>query len=118
MVLDLGGFKDRNGKKALGRDDLAAEVAKRLEDTTGREVSKRQIREVVGEVFEAMATALMAGKRLEIRGFGVMVPHRTNARRVVSPLTGNKPVRVDAKWRVTFKTSRELRRRLMEHLEG
>ena len=117
MALDLTGFKERNTKKGLGRDGLADEVFLRLEKGMGREVSKRQIRDVVDNLFEVMLEALQAGKRVEVRGFGSMRPHRSGPRRSFVPTKG-KVVKVDARWKVRFDPSKRMKRALMESLEG
>ena len=118
MAMDLGEFKTRHSGKALGRDGLASEVVRRLAMQTGvKDISVVTARAVVDEVFEVMAVAFKAGKRVEIRGFGSFRPIRKGQRRTFVPTKG-RLIRVDARWIVKFDLGKTLKRDLMESLEG
>jgi integration host factor subunit beta len=117
MAQDLGGMKDRNKSGTLGRDALAAEVVRALDAQGILSIPKVRVREVVDEVFSTLTNALYAGLRVEIRGFGSLVAHRRNARRSFVP-TKQKVMKVDARWTVLFRTPKEVKRKLMEHLEA
>lgn len=116
VTRDLGEFRERNQGPAMGRDALGGEVARLLESQGVVSLSRPKARAVVDAVVEVLAAAALAGKRVEIRGFGSFSPHRANARRSFVPTKG-KVVRVDAKWTVRFKVSKDLKKSLMEHLE-
>ena len=111
MAKDLASFKERNQSNAMGRDRIAAEVATRLDISRGR------ARVMLDTTLDVIQEAMEAKKRVELRGFGTLLPHRRNTRRSFVPTKG-KVVKVDAKWVVVFKTSKELKKRLMETLEG
>lgn len=111
MAKDLASFKERHSAVALGRDGIASEVARVMD------ISKSKARVFLDVTLDAIQTALEAGKRVELRGFGSLFPHRRNTRRGFVPTKG-KIVRIDAKWVVVFKTSKELKKTLMENLES
>ena len=111
MMKDLGSFKERNAAAGIGRSGIAAEVFR----VVGK--SKAEVRGVLDEILNVVQVALESGKRVELRGFGTLVPHRSNARRSFVPTKG-KVVKVDARWKVVFKTSKDLKASLMNHLEG
>lgn len=117
MAMDLGEFKTRHAGRAVGRDGLASEVVRRLELAGTVEISATKARAVVDEVFEVMAVAMQAGKRVEIRGFGSFRPVRRGRRRTHVPSKG-RVVLVDARWRVQFDAGKGLKKALMESLEG
>ena len=117
VVQDLGSFKERFASvEGLGRDQIASEMARGLAEA-GHDVSKVRARIYLDEVLRVIQTALEAGKHVELRGFGSFYPHRRGVRRIFSPLV-KKAVRVDARWIVRFDTSKILKKRLMETLEG
>lgn len=109
--LNLTAFKERNKADGIGREGIAVEVARKTSQP------KARIRNIVDEVFLTLQEALEAGKRVEIRGFGSLVPHRRNPRRSFVP-TKKGIVKVEARWVIQFKTSKDLKKSLMENLEG
>ena len=111
MVKDLSEFKARVKASGLGRETLAAEVARATDQP------KTRVRAIVDQIFLTMQEALESGKLVEIRGFGTFRAHRRNSRRSHVPSL-KKLVRVDARWVVNFKTSKLLKLSLMETLEG
>jgi nucleoid DNA-binding protein len=65
--------------------------------------------QVVDALFEAMRERLLAGDRVEIRGFGTLCVKQARARlRARNPRTG-KSVRVPARRKVQFKPGQTLR---------
>ena len=70
-------------------------------------VSKQTAERVVDSLFEAMKEALAAGKRIELRGFGVFVvkPRKRGVGR--NPRTG-KEVPIPAGKTIRFKPGKEL----------
>lgn len=111
MAKDLAGFKARNTGDSIGRDGLAAEAA------LGLGVSKARVRGVLDQLLLTIQDALESGKRVELRGFATLMAHRSNSRRCHVPSKG-RVVKVDARWKVALKTSKELKLSLMEHLEA
>ena len=111
MVRDLAEFKKRNLDERVGRDAIAREVSRVVDEPM------QVVRRVLDQALLTMQDALEAGKRIELRGFASFVAHRKNPRRSYVPTKG-KVVRVEARWTVTMKLSKELKRGLMEHLEG
>ena len=108
---DLSSFKDRNTGDAVGRDGITEELRDLFPDLT-----KVQLREIVDGIFEIMKTVLRCGKRVEVRGFGSLKPHRRGSRRSYVPSKG-KIMKVDAVWTVKFVAGKYLKRELMQTLE-
>lgn len=117
MVQDLADFKARHTGAAVGREGLGVEVARALDEAGILRLTKITRKAVVDAVFEAITEALLAGKRVEIRGFGTLKAHRRPMRRSYSAML-KKALRVDARWVVTFKTSPDVKRTLMRVLEA
>jgi len=68
---------------------------------------------IIDEIFESMAKTLVAGGRIEIRGFGSIENREYNGRSGRNPRTGEM-VTVKPKKSPFFKVGKELRERLME----
>ena len=70
-------------------------------------VSKQKAEQVVDSLFEAMKNALAAGRRIELRGFGVFVvkPRKRGVGR--NPRTGTE-VPIPAGKTIRFKPGKEL----------
>lgn len=66
---------------------------------------------IVSTVFDEITKALSAGKRVELRGFGVFSVRQRNARAGRNPRTGEK-VSVEAKAVPFFKAGKKLKDRL------
>lgn len=115
FTVDLTSFQDRHQGKGLGREQVAAEVSRNLKEA-GLDVSKARAREVLDEVLRVFETAMQAGKRIELRGFGTIHAHRRAVRRSFIPSKG-KLQKVDARWVVKVETSKDLKKRLMQVLE-
>lgn len=67
---------------------------------------------IVHEVFAGMSDTLVAGDRIEIRGFGSFVVREYEGRTGRNPKSGNE-VTVAAKMRPFFKVGKELKERIM-----
>lgn len=65
----------------------------------------------VAEILQAIHTALVAGDRVEIRGFGSFGLSYRPPRTARNPKTG-APVAVQGKWAPAFKAGKELRERV------
>jgi integration host factor subunit beta len=65
------------------------------------------------EIFGSMADTLIAGDRIEIRGFGSFESREYDGRTGRNPMTGVE-VAVAAKIRPFFKVGKDLKERIME----
>lgn len=74
-------------------------------------LNQRKAEIVVNTIFDAMSSALKAGERVEIRGFGSFEVRHYNAYKGRNPKTGEE-VFVRAKKAPFFKTGKELRERV------
>lgn len=74
-------------------------------------VPRREVEAIVHAVFECMCRALVAGKRIELRGFGVFTVRSRRARTGRNPKTG-KSVSVPERRTLSFAAGKELRERL------
>lgn len=75
------------------------------------QISKREAEVVVNTIFAAISDALVAGDRVELRGFGSFSVKQRNARMGRNPKTGDA-VPVQAKMVPYFKPGKELRERV------
>jgi len=89
----------------MTKGELIDHIAQR----DGFNLKKAEI--VVNTIFDSMADALMAGERVEIRGFGSFEVRHYEAYRGRNPKTGEE-VFVRAKRAPFFKTGKELRERV------
>ncbi len=113
---DLASFKERFPGRGLGRKQVAGEVSKNLK-AAGFDISRPRAEEVLNEVLRVIEAAVQAGKRVELRGFGTIHAHRRAVRKIFVPSKG-KLQRVDARWIIRIETSKDLKTRLMQTLEG
>ena len=72
---------------------------------------EKQVTEGINHVLELMSSALISGKRIEIRGFGSFTLHYRPPRNAHNPKTGEKVV-TEAKYSPHFKPGKELRDRV------
>ena len=89
----------------MTKADLVDEIAQR----TG--LTKKDVAETVDELLEGVARALIAGKHIEIRGFGTFKVKDRKPRIARNPRTGES-VKVENKKVPFFKTGKLLRDRL------
>jgi len=87
-----------------------SELVDIISETQG-EITRREAEVVVNTIFSAIADALTAGDRVELRGFGSFTIKRRNARTGRNPKTGES-VSVPAKVVPHFKPGKELRERV------
>lgn len=104
-------FAERNPGAAVGRDGISRELQR-----VAPGQSLASLRSLTDAFFEVLESALLAGKRIEIRGFGTLRAHRRNQRVSYVPSKG-KMVKVDARWVVRFDVGKPLKLRLMKELE-
>jgi integration host factor subunit beta len=74
-------------------------------------VPRREVEAIVHAVFECMFQALVAGRRIELRGFGVFSVRTRRARTGRNPKTGQR-VAVPERRTLSFAAGKELRERL------
>ncbi|AKQ66501.1 Integration host factor beta subunit [Myxococcus hansupus] len=74
-------------------------------------VPRREVEAIVHAVFDEMSRALVAGKRIELRGFGVFAVRTRRARTGRNPKTGER-VLVPTRRTLSFSAGKELRERL------
>jgi integration host factor subunit beta len=72
---------------------------------------QRDVEKIVNTILDTIPTALARGDRVELRDFGVLAVKTRGARTGRSPRNGAK-VPVSEKAAPTFKTSRDMHRRL------
>jgi integration host factor subunit beta len=88
------------------RSELVLRVAARFGDLQAREIER-----VVARVFGEIASALIRGDRVELRGFGTLTLREHSARIGRNPATG-APVNVPAKYFTNFKPGKQIQDRL------
>jgi len=72
---------------------------------------QRDVEKIVNAILDTIMTALARGDRVELRGFGVFAVKTRSARTGRNPRDGSE-VPVSEKVVPTFKTSRDMHRRL------
>ncbi len=87
-----------------------SELIEALAAKQGLSVNKAQ--ETVNAIFEALATALKAGDRIEIRGFGSFIVNDYKAYTGRNPKTGES-IEVKPKKLPFFKVGKELKERIL-----
>ena len=70
-------------------------------------VSQKDIEIMVNGIFDSMSAALVAGDRIELRGFGSMEVRTRGPRRARNPRTGER-VEVDARRTAVFHPGKEI----------
>lgn len=88
------------------KSELIAKIAAKM-----THLSEKQVTETVNTLLELMSTALIEGKRIEIRGFGSFSLHYRPPRNAHNPKTGAKVI-TGAKYSPHFKPGKELRERV------
>jgi integration host factor subunit beta len=88
------------------KSELISEVSDRVPD-----LNRKQVELLVNTIFRSMGEALVAGDRIEIRGFGSFHVRERSARRGRNPRTG-ADVLVDATRVPFFRVAKELRERV------
>ena len=88
------------------KSELIANLAAKMTN-----LPEKQVTECVNTILELMSTALVQGKRIEIRGFGSFSLHYRPPRNAHNPKTGKKVV-TTAKYSPHFKPGKELRERV------
>ena len=84
-----------------------SELIQKLADQTPS-IPRKDMELVVNVIFDSMRDALVAGERIEIRGFGSFQVKVREAREGRNPKTG-EPVHISAKRTPFFKVGKELK---------
>ena len=87
-----------------------SELIQKLADQTPS-IPRKDMELVVNVIFDSMRDALVAGERIEIRGFGSFSVKQRDAREGRNPKTG-EIVKVEPKRVPFFKVGKELRERV------
>ena len=90
----------------MTKADLVDEIA----DRTG--LTKKDVAETVDEFLSAVGRALVAGKHIEIRGFGTFKVRTRKARMARNPKNPDQPVHVPERRVPVFKVSRQLKEKV------
>lgn len=88
-----------------------SEMIETLADQKG--ISFKKAEEIVNTIFDAMTGALLAGERIEIRGFGSFVVNDYKAYTGRNPKTGES-IAVRPKKLPFFKVGKELKARITD----
>jgi integration host factor subunit beta len=88
-----------------------SEMIETLAEKRGLSVKKAE--EIVSTIFDAMTAALLAGERIEIRGFGSFVVNDYKAYTGRNPKTGES-IAVKPKKLPFFKVGKELKSRITD----
>jgi integration host factor subunit beta len=89
---------------------LKSEVIERIA-AENPHLYQRDVEKIVNAILDTITTALAQGARVELRGFGVFAVKMRDARTGRNPRDGTE-VPVSEKVVPTFKTSRDMHRRL------
>lgn len=87
------------------------EIVKAIADEIG--LTQLKTKEIVQKTFDAIIDALVQGRRIELRNFGVFEVKERAARKARNPRTGQR-VHVPAKLVVTFKPGKEMEERVRQ----
>jgi len=88
-----------------------SEMIEKLAEKKGLSVKKAE--EIVSTIFDSMTDALLAGERIEIRGFGSFVVNDYKAYTGRNPKTG-EAIAVKPKRLPFFKVGKELKSRITD----
>lgn len=89
---------------------IKSELVQKIADDNPH-LYQRDVERIVGTIFDEIISAMSAGNRVELRGFGAFSIKKRNARSGRNPRTGQQ-VDVDQKHVPFFKTGKLLRARL------
>lgn len=90
----------------MKKSELVQKLAKRFPHLYQRDV-ELLVNTVLGEI----STALVDGRRVELRGFGAFSIRKRDARKARNPKTG-KEVQIGERMAIYFRTGKELRERI------
>jgi integration host factor subunit beta len=93
-----------------------SELIEKLSYTNGV-LNKKESEIIVNTIFNSISDALIAGDRVEIRGFGSFTIRLRDAREARNPKSGDI-VRIPSKKTPFFKTGKELREKVNNGLLG
>ena len=87
-----------------------SELIEKIAETNGF-LNRKESEQVVNIIFDSMSDALIAGDKVEIRGFGSFTVREREAREARNPKNGEL-VKIPAKRTPFFKTGKELKERV------
>jgi len=87
------------------------EIVKTISEEIG--MTQLKTKEIVQKTFDAIVTALVEERRIELRNFGVFEVKKRAARKARNPRTGQR-VDVPEKYVVTFKPGKEMEERVRQ----
>ncbi len=90
-------------KPVLTRSQLADDLAR-----ANPHLPRGEIEKIIGAILEEMRAALAAGRRIELRGFGVFAAKWRAEHKACNPRSGAL-VRVPGMWRPVFRAGKRLR---------
>lgn len=90
----------------MKKSELVQKLAKRFPHLYQRDV-ELLVNTLLGEI----STALVDGRRVELRGFGAFSIRKRDARKARNPKTG-KEVQIGERMAIYFRTGKELRERI------
>lgn len=96
---------------AINRSDLMQQLADKYQ------LEPRDAETIVRVIIERMSQALIAGERIEIRGFGSFELRFRKPRKARNPKTGDEVFTV-GKYSIHFKPGKEMRERVNDSLNG
>ncbi len=105
-------YKQSNPPAAMTKSELVTNITR-----VQPQLSEQDVELAVNSILERMTSALVAGERIEIRGFGSMTLHYRPSRIGRNPKTG-EDVRVTEKYVPYFKPGAGLRKRVNEGVNG
>jgi integration host factor subunit alpha len=89
-----------------------ADIVERVFEKVG--YSKKDVSNVIEQVFETIKETLQKGDKVKISGFGNFVTRQKRARRGRNPQTGSE-ITIDQRRVMTFKASQLLKRHINTH---
>ena len=92
----------------MKRSDLIEQLAKM------QNLNMASAEKIIQEIFGSMTDALIAGNRIEIRGFGSFENREYDGRTARNPKSG-AAVAVDSTKRPFFKVGKDLKERIMDN---
>ena len=91
----------------MNRSELVKRITHRMDQLSARDVDL-----AIQTLLEQMSSALAAGERIEIRGFGSFSNHYRKARAVRNPRTGEEGIFKPGKFVPHFKPGKDLKSRV------
>lgn len=101
--------------KSLLRNTTKFEIVEAISKST--KITRQDTKLVVDGVFDQIVKALEKGNRVELRGFGVFIPRKREARIARNPKSGES-VSLGDRYVPVFKASTDFTKRVTDRLTG